>query len=631
MCGIVGLHNRPESADELAECLRKMCGSIIHRGPDDEGSFIHPRIGLAMRRLSIIDIGGGHQPISNEDGSVTIVFNGEIYNYRSLRDELRSQGHQFKTQADTEVIVHAYEQYGLDCLTHLNGIFAFALWDANAQRLFVARDRMGIKPLYYCHLRQGLAFASEIKALLTLPDTARVLNLDAAAKYFRLGFTPAPHTLFQGIEKLPAGWRLVGESGRIRTEPYWDFRFRTDEVQPSFEESCEELRALLRESVVDQMVSDVPLGAFLSGGVDSTAVVALMQQASAQKVRTYSIGFDAQYTYHNEAPFAESAAKALGTAHRTLIVRPQVTELLPWLVEKLDEPLTDTSFILTYLVSELAHREVKVALSGVGGDELFGGYRRYFAPLMNRSVSWIPSAWRRVAGTSLERFLHADRGTVRGNLSRYAKAWTRTVHLPLGEQYMGLLSVLSADIVSALLLPHRQGNDPGEDLVRYFEDAPASSAVDRLAYVDAKGPLPESLLLFTDKMGMATSLEVRVPFLDNRIVNFVERCPSHYRIRGFRLKRLLKAAMRDIVPDFVLTRSKRGFGGPMGAWLKHDLRPLIAQLLDPARLRQAGLFNPEGVRHIVTAHETGHEDFTEAIMALLVFEIWREQFKVVTP
>jgi asparagine synthase (glutamine-hydrolysing) len=306
-----------------------------------------------------------------------------------------------------------------------------------------------------------------------------------------------------------------------------------------------------------------------------------------------------------------------------------VTELMPWLIEKLDEPLTDTSFLLTYLVSELAHRDVKVALSGVGGDELFGGYRRYFAPLMNRSVSWIPSAWRRVAGNTIEGLLHADRGTVRGNLARYAKAWTRTLHLPLGEQYLGLLSVLSAESVGALLKPYQASRDPGQELVRYFNEAPARSPIDRLAYVDAKGPLPESLLLFTDKMGMATSLEVRVPFLDNRVVDFVRHCPSHYRMRGFTLKRLLKAAVEGVVPDFVLTRSKRGFGGPMGAWLKKDLRPLVSQLLDPGRLRQGGLLNPDSVSHIVDAHDAGHEDYTEAIMALLVFEIWREQFKVV--
>lgn len=613
----------------MAECLRKMCGAIVHRGPDDEGLVVRHRTGLGMRRLSIIDLAGGHQPIANEDGTVIVVFNGEIYNFRELRQELSARGHRFATHTDTEIIVHAYEEYGLDCVKLFNGIFAFSLWDENAQRLLVARDRIGTKPLYYHNSRRGLIFGSEIKALLTMPEVSRRLNLEAAAQFFRLGFVPAPHTLFQGVEKLPAGWRLVGEQGQVRTERYWDFEFEESPDPKDFEASCRELRDTLREAVVGQMVSDVPLGAFLSGGVDSTAIVAFMQQSSSHKVRTYSIGFDARHSYHNEAPFAEAAAQALGTQHQTLIVQPRVTELMPWLVEKLDEPLTDTSFILTYLISELAHREVKVALSGVGGDELFGGYRRYFAPLLNKAVSWIPSAWRRAGGSAAERWLRADRGSVRGNLSRYAKAWTRSIHLPLGEQYLGLLSVLSAETVRALVAPYRELSDPGRDLVRYFDEAPARSPIDRLAYVDAKGPLPESLLLFTDKMGMATSLEIRVPFLDNRVVDFVRRCPAHYRMRGFTLKRLLKASLTGVVPEFVLTRSKRGFGGPMGTWLKTDLRPLVAELLDPGRLRQGGLLNPESVRHILSAHDEGYEDYTEAIMALLVFEIWREQFKVV--
>lgn len=629
MCGIVGFYNRPKSREDLTEDLRRMCAAIIHRGPDDEGLCVDGPAGLAMRRLSIIDVAGGHQPITNEDGTIVVVFNGEIYNYRSLRETLVSSGHQFRTSGDTEVIVHAYEEYGTDCVKHFNGMFGFALWDRPAQRLLVARDRMGVKPLYYVSGREGMAFASEIKALLTLPDVPRNLDMEAAAQFFRLGFVPAPKTLFQGISKLPAGWRLIAEQGRTRTEQYWDFEFLSQHRPTDFETACEELRTVLKDAVMEQMVSDVPLGAFLSGGVDSTAVVAFMQRTATHKVRTYSIGFEEQHVYHNEAPYAEAAARALGTDHQTLIVRPHVSELMPWLVEKLDEPITDTSFILTYLVSELAHRQVKVALSGVGADELFGGYRRYFAPLLNKSVAWVPAAWRRTAGTRLHGWLHADRGTLVGNLARYTKASARTLHLPMGEQYLGMLAVLSADMVADLLQkkePFTQ--DPGGEIIRCFNEAPAADPIDRLAYVDAKTVLPESLLLLTDKMGMATSLEIRVPFLDNRVVDFVQRCPAAYRIRGLTLKRLLKAAMKDIVPDFVLTRSKRGFGGPMGTWLRTDLRPLVSQLLDKSRLRQAGILNADTVTDILAAHDAGREDYTEAIMALLVFEMWREQFKV---
>jgi asparagine synthase (glutamine-hydrolysing) len=608
-----------------------MCQTIVHRGPDDRGIFVNGRVGLGMRRLSIIDVAGGHQPIHNEDGSITVVFNGEIYNYRSLRDELQGCGHRFLTRTDTETIVHAYEEDGIDCVKRFNGIFAFALWDASLQRLFLARDRMGVKPLYYTQWQEGLAFASEIKALLSLPEIPPTLDLDATAQFFRLGFVPPPRTLFQGIRKLPPGWRLIAEEGRVKLEQYWDLTFAEPDAAASFAEYCEQLRALLQEVVADQMVSDVPLGAFLSGGVDSSAVVAFMRQAATNGVRTYSIGFDQQHAYHNETHYAEAVARQLGTEHQTLLVRPQVVELMPALIEKLDEPLTDTSFLVSYLVSQLAHQDVKVALSGVGGDELFGGYRRYWTPALRQTVAWMPEAWRRAVGSGFSHYLRADRGTVWGNLGRYAKAWGRSLHLPLGQQYLDLISVLSAEHVTALLSPYQNGYDPGTSLVECINQTADLSPLDRLLYADVKTVLPESLLLLTDKMGMATSLEVRVPFLDNRVVDFVGRVPSHYRLRGFTLKRLLKAALKGVVPDFVLTRSKRGFGTPMGTWLRTDLQPLVADLLEEKRLQRDGLFNVDLVRNLLTAHEAQREDCTEPIVALLTFELWREQFRVSLP
>ncbi|MFO0706485.1 MAG: asparagine synthase (glutamine-hydrolyzing) [Nitrospira sp.] len=631
MCGIVGLYHWTDNPELSRGHVRAMCQAIVHRGPDDEGVFVDRSVGLGMRRLSIIDVGGGHQPIESEDGQVTVVFNGEIYNFATLRADLERRGHRFKTKTDTEVIVHAYEEDGPDCVKHFNGMFAFAVWDHRAKRLLLARDRMGIKPLYYIQLGSKLAFASEIKALLTLPEVARVLDLTAAAEYFRLGFVPAPNTLFHGIKKLPAGWTLVAEQGRVDLQRYWDLGFKPPTDVWTFEDSRDRLRNVLRETVVSQMVSDVPLGAFLSGGVDSTGVVAFMREASSLPIRTFSIGFDGEHAYHNEAPFAEAAAKALGTRHETLIVRPQVADLLPELVEKLDEPLTDTSFILSYLVSELAHRHVKVALSGLGGDELFGGYRRYLGPFLRKAVDWIPSRIRKTLGAQLERRLNVDRGSVLGNLGRYGKALGRTMHLSMGEQYLGLLAVLSAEQVAALLSrPGRQG-DPGAELIALYEQAPAVDPVDRLAYVDAKTALPESLLMLSDKMGMAASLEVRVPFLDNRVVDFVTQVPSHYRIRGLQMKRLLKAALTGVVPEFVLTRSKRGFGTPMGTWLRRDLRPLVLELLDPDRLKRAGLINPDTVRTMLSLHDARKEDFTEAIMALMMFELWRDRFGVRMP
>jgi asparagine synthase (glutamine-hydrolysing) len=628
MCGIAGMFGWYADRAELAPALDRMCDTIIHRGPDDRGTMTAGGVALGMTRLSIIDVAGGHQPIYNEDGTVAVVFNGEIYNYRELRERLERRGHRLQTRSDTEVIVHAYEDDDDDCVMQFNGIFAFALWDSSRRRLLLARDRAGVKPLYYVQRGEGLAFASEIKALLTLPGVDRTADLEATAEFLRLGFVQAPRTLFHGIRKLPAGWRLIAEDGKVRTEPYWDLTFRKEDPRRGFEACRQELVELLRGAVRDQMVSDVPLGAFLSGGVDSTAVVAFMREVAGAGVRTFSIGFDGAHGYHNEAPYAERVARHYGTEHETLIVQPRVIELLPKLIGHLDEPLTDTSFLVSYLVSQVAHRHVKVAMSGVGGDELFGGYRRYLAPTLARAAAWLPRAWRREAGALMARRLRADRGTVLGNLGRYAKAWGRSAHLPLAQQYLGLVSVLSSEQAEALLGRPGLAVTAEADFCDAFRRVAGVEPADALLYVDAKTALPESLLLLTDKMGMATSLEVRVPFLDNRVLDFVQRIPSRHRLRGFTLKRLLKAALRDIVPDFVLTRSKRGFGTPMGTWLRGDLRPLVDDLLGEARLRRAGLFNSDAVRRMRAVHDAGQEDHTEAIFALLAFEVWREQFGV---
>jgi asparagine synthase (glutamine-hydrolysing) len=379
------------------------------------------------------------------------------------------------------------------------------------------------------------------------------------------------------------------------------------------------------------MVSDVPLGAFLSGGVDSSAVVAFMRQAASNGVRTYSIGFGKQHSYHDETSYAEAVARELGTQHETLIVEPHIADLMPALLEKLDEPLTDTSFLVTYLVSQLARRDVKVALSGVGGDELFGGYRRYFAPAFSRMTSWIPCKWRRTLGNKLGDGLSADRGTFWGNMGRYTKALGRTIHLPLDQQYLALVSVLSTAQVNALMRNPSFLDDPAQMMVELYGRPETEDALNRLFYIDAKTALPESLLLLTDKMGMATSLEVRVPFLDNRLVDFVSGLPAQYRMRGFNLKRLLKASLKGVVPDLVLNRSKRGFGTPMGTWLRTDLRTMTRDFLAEGRLSRDGLFNAAFVTDLLEAHYAGLEDYTEPIFALLAFETWRERFDVKLP
>jgi asparagine synthase (glutamine-hydrolysing) len=608
-----------------------MCEAIIHRGPDDQGIFVEEPIGLGMRRLSIIDVAGGHQPIQNENGDITVVFNGEIYNYQDLRKDLLRRDHIFKTKTDTEVIVHAYEEDGIDCVKRFNGIFAFAIWDAKRKRLCLARDRMGVKPLYYIQCGRGLAFASEIKALLTLPEVSRTLDLESAAQFFRLGFVPAPRTLFEEIKKIPPGFQLVMEENKIVQEPYWAWDFEGGSVRDSFEDCSQQLQALLQEVVTDQMVSDVPIGAFLSGGIDSSAVVAFMKNSATNGVRTYSIGFDEEHSYHNEAPYAEAVAKGFGTQHQTIIAGSHIVDLMPNLIGKLDEPLTDTSFLVTFQVSELAHKDVKVILSGVGGDELFGGYRRYLSSGFHDGISWVPQVWRERLGKVLTGTLRADRGTVWGNISRYGKELGKTLHLPLAEQYLSLISVMSAAQVEKIFNNRSFTVDPAKALVQMYHEPRTSASLNRLLYVDSKTVLPESLLLLTDRMGMASSLEVRVPFLDNRIVDFVSKLPSDYRLKGLNLKRLLKAALKGVVPDSVLTRSKRGFGTPMGSWLKNDLRPMVKELLGEKRLNSDGLFNSSLIQEIVASHESGQEDYTEPIFALLAFHIWLDVFHVRLP
>ncbi len=631
MCGIVGLYGWGVGPQIIQKHLEAMCHTIIYRGPDDEGIFVENQIGLGMRRLSILDVSGGHQPIQNETGDITVVFNGEIYNYPTIRDELLQGGHRFQTKTDTEVIVHTYEEEGIECVTRFNGIFAFALWDSRRKRLFLARDRMGVKPLYFVQRAGGLAFASEIKALLTLPNIPRVLNLKAAEQFFRLGCVPPPLTLFEGIQKLPPGFRLVVEGDKFVLEPYWKFSFGEKSPPSSFNDSAEQLQSLLGSVVADQMISDVPLGAFLSGGIDSSAIVAFMSSTATNRVRTYSIGFDEKHAYHNEGPYAEAVARHFHTEHQTVIARPNVIDLMPGLIEKLDEPLTDTSFLVTYLISELAHKDVKVVLSGVGGDELFGGYRRYWISEIHKKLSWIPRKWKEGLGKIISQRLRADRATVWGNISRYMKALGQTIHLPLAEQYISMISVMSALQVQNLFNNPSGNDDSIQSLLGFYAEPNTSAPLDRLVYMDSKTLLPESLLLLTDRMGMATSLEIRVPFLDNRVVDFISQTPSEYRLRGANLKKLLKVSLKGIVPDSVLTRSKRGFGTPMGSWLKKDLRPMVQECLSKSRLKGDGLFNLQLIEEIVRGHELGKEDFTEPIFALLAFQVWRETFRVQLP
>jgi asparagine synthase (glutamine-hydrolysing) len=620
MCGIhgiIGLNGAP-AAD--VEVLRRMGAVTRHRGPDDEGWHLDREVALGMRRLSIIDLAGGHQPIANEDESVWVVCNGEIYNFRELRTELEAYGHRFRTRSDTEVIVHAYEQYGDDFVRRLDGMFVFALWDARRRRLVLGRDAIGIKPIYYLLEPHRLVFASEVKAILAVPGVRAAVNEEALVEYLSLGYVPAPHTLFARVEKLPPATVLTVENGRIVTTRYWHLPRDVDRSM-SYSDWVAAVRTRLEAAVAEQMVSDVPLGAFLSGGVDSSAVVAFMARHAQHRVATYSIGFEGSSgaSLYNELPYARRVAAQFGTDHHEIVVRPDVVELLPRLIWHLDEPMADTAFVTTYLVSKFARRDVTVILSGVGGDELFGGYRRYQDEFFRSRYRFLPGWLRHSVLTPLARRLPSDRHSRLLNLSRLARSFLLADALPFEERYRAFVEVFNAQQRKEL-----RPADTSEPtaLARAFQQAPTGDALAQLMHVDLATQLPDDLLMLTDKMSMATSLECRVPLLDRQLVEMAARMPANVRMRGGQLKALLKQSLNTVLPREILHREKRGFGAPMGAWIKAELVPLLRHLLSRQSIQGRGWFQWEAVADAIALHTAGRADHTDHLLALMNLEIW---------
>src|SRR6267378_7127571 len=497
---------------------------IVHRGPDDEGHHADGACAIGMRRLSIIDLAGGHQPLSNGDGTLWLVCNGEIYNFRELRRELEALGHRFKTGSDSEVILHSYAQHGDEFVHRLNGMFAFALWDARGRRLIVGRDRLGIKPIYLYRDVHRLAFASEAKALLTLPGVSAEIDPDALQSYLNLGYVTAPQSIFRGITKLPPASVLFVEGGRVEERRYWRVPAAIDRSLGE-DEWVERIRARLDEVVRMQMVSDVPIGAFLSGGIDSSTVVGLMTAHSDQPIRTYAIGFKGTPAddYYNELPYARRVADLFRTEHHEIVVRPDVVALLPRLLWHMDEPLSDTAFITTYLVSQFARRDVTVILSGVGGDELFGGYRRYLGNHYQRYFERLPAPVRRAAAALSER-LPSNRHSALLNLSRLAKGFLESASLPFEERYRAYVQVFPPNDLHRLLRVN--GAERPDRIADAFRHAGEGDALNRMLAVDADTQLPDDLLMLTDKMSMATSLECRVPLLDHELVELAASIPG---------------------------------------------------------------------------------------------------------
>jgi len=619
VCGIYGIFQLDGTPADPA-LMPAMGRVIVHRGPDDEGHHADGPCAIGMRRLSIIDLAGGHQPLSNGDGTLWLVCNGEIYNFRELRKELIALGHRFKTASDSEVILHGYAQYGDEFIHRLNGMFAFALWDARGQRLIIGRDRLGIKPIYLYRDARRLAFASEAKALLTLPGISAEIDPDALHSYLNLGYVAAPQSIFRGIRKLPPASVLFVKGGRVEEHRYWRIPGAIDRSL-SEDEWIERIRARLDEAVRMQMVSDVPIGAFLSGGIDSSSVVGFMAAHSDRPIRTYAIGFKgtAADAFYNELPYARRVADLFHTEHHEIVVRPDVVALLPRLLWHMDEPLSDTAFITTYLVSQFARREVTVILSGVGGDELFGGYSRYLGNHYQAYFDRLPG-WARRAASALGERLPSDRHSPLLNLSRLAKGFLATAGMPFEERYRAYVQVFPAQEAQRLLRLDYAAHP--DTISAAFGHAGGGDALNRMLAVDAETQLPDDLLMLTDKMSMATSLECRVPLLDHELVELAACMPEEVKIRGGRLKHVLKEAVSGLLPRDILERKKRGFGTPMGAWLKGDLAPLVRGLLSESVIKSRELFHFPAVQELIGLHEANRVDGTDRLLALLNLEIW---------
>ena len=610
MCGICGIVSANGPADP--ERLARMSSKLVHRGPDSDGTFVEGPAALAARRLAIIDLATGDQPIANEDESVHVVQNGELYNYRELRAELERAGHRFRTHGDTEVLVHLYEQEGPAFARRLRGMFAVALWDSKLRRLVLARDRFGIKPLYYRTEAAGLEFASELRSL-----PRGEVDLDALEAFLAFNSIPAPLTIFREARKLPPGHVLVWEDGEARIERYArPSPVSVDELREDDEaELIEELRARLRDSVRAHLIADVPVGVLLSGGIDSAALAALAAEESDEPVRTFSIGFEERS--FDELADARLVAERYDTRHRELVLRPDAALLLPALADAFDEPFADSSALPTYLVSQLAAQDVKVALSGEGGDELFGGYYTYVADLLAERTGHL-------AGLARPLVERLPSSTARASLDYKAKRFTRGAHLPPLERHHAWKEIFSPD-ARAELTGRRHDFDPVDLYRERFAETEGAELLARLQDVDFGIYLVDDLLVKTDRASMAHSLEARVPFLDPAVEAFAHALPRRHRVRGLRKKVLLRKAVAPLVPERIVRGKKRGFSIPAAAWLRGELEPFARDTLGAETLHRQGFFRPEAVRRLIDRHVAGEEDLSRQLWGLLAFTLWYDR------
>jgi len=599
-----------------------MAAAIAHRGPDDEGFYFKENVAMGMRRLSIIDLATGRQPISNEDGSVWVVFNGEIYNFPELRKRLLARGHRFSTHSDTEVIVHLYEDHGDDLVDHLNGMFAFALWDERRRRLLVARDRAGEKPLYFARTASAFIFSSELKSLVVHPEVERRVNLLALRKYLQYEFVPSPHTMIKGVHKLRPAHRLIFENGAWRTEPYWRLSYEGKRLKIGEAEAAEEAHRRLCEAVRMRLVSDVPLGVLLSGGIDSSAVAALACEAAGGRVKTFSIAFEEKS--FDESSYARLVADHLGTEHyERRFAEREMLDIVPELPRLLDEPLGDGSLIPTFLLSRFTRERVTVALGGDGGDELFAGYPTYAA---HRMADYYRALPRFVREGLIERAV-ARLPVSTDNLSFdfKAKRFVQGAALPAGARHTVWMGSYTAAQQRALLSPEVLAACPDEEVfdeVRIYDRQNGHDVVERMMALDATHYLSECVLFKVDRASMAASLETRAPFLDHTLIEFLTKLPIDLKLRGLTGKYILKLAMRDRLPQPVIKRPKKGFGMPVAKWVKGELRAFVRDAFAPEKLKRRGLFNAHYVEKLLDEHDRGVSDHRKLIWTLLMFEMW---------
>ena len=630
MCGITGWANLdartppPEGARQL---LRSMCERMTHRGPDSEGLMVSTGVALGMRRLAIIDLQTGEQPVTSEDGQISVILNGEIYNYRELRADLESRGHRFRSASDTEVLPHLYEEYGAEMVHYLNGMFAFAVWDARRRRLFIARDRFGEKPLYWGVFDQTFLFASEPKVLLAHPAVQPALNLDALRQYLSFDYVPAPLSIYQGIHKLKAAHTLTLEDGRVDVQPYWRLSYKKRQHVPTEEEAALHLRKLLEDSVRMRLVSDVPLGVLLSGGVDSSSIAAMAVRSSSEAVKTFSISF-AEASF-DESSYARAVAKFLGTDHHEERLSVDLTaNLVGEIGSWMDEPFSDPSLVPTYLLSRFTRKHVTVALGGDGGDELFAGYPMYWGHNLARAYSRLPSFLRRALVEPVVRCLPVKTK----NLSFDFKARRFISGMKYDEVarhhvWFGSFTPEEQEQLLSEEARARSDSDVYREARRLVaEDCDADNTVECMQSLDTRLYLAEDILTKVDRASMAVSLEVRAPFLDPRVAEYTASLPVDYKLRGRTTKYILKKAVGDLLPPFVTRRGKKGFGVPVAEWLKGRLRPLARDLLSPERIRKAGLFDADYVQRLQDEHERGVANHRKLLWTLLMFELWHESF-----